>query len=133
MTRDETTWLYGIIKTIRPRWNAQGIWSQLAAHAHEYELTQLALPAIRAAHDPTIETPAGIFFTDRAHWDNPQIGQARIMRPCEEHGRVDGGEDAMNCRMCLSEIKSDPPLRTREQLGKRLHHRTREPRPTEAP
>ena len=66
-TRADRVALTDLLRSIRPDWDRWLIESVLQSHERSYDIADLAVAAIRWAHDPRATTPKGIVWPGR-HW-----------------------------------------------------------------
>jgi hypothetical protein len=108
-----------IICRRRPHWDEKGVIAALGRTAYDLDITQALHAGLSAAADPEARTPDAILW--ERHKAKPV--QTPAQRPgqqaprCREHTWL----NANNCPACWSEVKSDPPTRTRDQIGLKIH------------
>lgn len=106
--------LAAVLALIRPNdWRPQQTLNVFAEHwetTHPFPI--IAEVAIRAANDPAIRSPSGIFLPGK-HWEfETRTVVAPAAPKCPDHPE----ESAYHCRACLADVKAGE--RTLEQVGK---------------
>jgi hypothetical protein len=92
--------LAALLNEIRPRWSVGSMLKILEKHhQHPAKFVDIALAAVTAARDPSVETP-GMFFNDTRFW--PEDIKAKLPKPpdCVDHD----GQDAYTCRSCKADV-----------------------------
>lgn len=93
--------LAALLNEIRPRWAVGSMLKILEKHhQHPAKFVDIALAAVTAARDPSVETP-GLFFNDTRFW--PEDIKAKLPKPpeCPDHT----GQPAHNCSSCWADVK----------------------------
>lgn len=78
-TRQDRDHLADLVCSIRPEWQRWLVLSILQAHAHNIDLVDMTIAAVRTAADKTIDTPKAIGWRSR-HWRDLDTAPAQVTK-----------------------------------------------------
>lgn len=109
--------LANLLAALRPNdWRPKQVLDVLEEHRETtHPFVVIAEVAIRAAKNPVIKSPTGIFLPGK-HWEVENYAAKLPPAPdCPDHI----GKPAHNCASCWADVKAGDRLP--QQIGKRLH------------